>query len=106
MCLTAAPVKDPFSWPKSSDSDLQFGLHCQRHVADLVKKQRAPVSLFKLTDVPHRSTGERPLLMAEKLRFRSEVWLALPTACRRSRQETACPGEPVQTYRCASPQHR
>src|SRR5262249_16943222 len=47
----------------------QLGLHGQRHVADLVQKQRALVGLFKLAEVPRGSSCKRALFMAEQLRF-------------------------------------
>ena len=45
----------------------ELGLHRERHVADLVEEQRAPVGQLEAAGPrPHRA-GERPALVAEQL---------------------------------------
>jgi hypothetical protein len=47
----------------------QFGLKLQRHVADFVEKQRAPVSQGKTSDMRIDRTCERSSFMAEEFAF-------------------------------------
>src|SRR5215469_13795700 len=43
------------------------GLRLDRHIADLVEKQRAPLRLLKTPHAARRRPGERALLVAEQL---------------------------------------
>ncbi len=45
----------------------QLGLHGERHVANLIEKERAAMRLLELARVPLRRAGEGALLVAEKL---------------------------------------
>ena len=47
----------------------QFGLHQNRHVADLVQEQRAVVGLLELADVPGGRAGEAAFFVAEEFAF-------------------------------------
>ena len=47
----------------------QLRLHRNRHVANLVEKQRSAVSLLEFSDVPSRRSRERSLLMPEYFRL-------------------------------------
>ncbi len=50
-----------------------FGLHGQRHIQNLVQKQRAPVGLFKAARfAPHRPC-ERPFFMSEQFRLKKRL---------------------------------
>ena len=49
----------------------QLGLHHQRHVADLIQKQRAVVGLLELADVPRGRAGERALSRGRTAPIRS-----------------------------------
>ena len=47
----------------------EFGLHVQRHVANLVKKKRPVLCLLEFAHVPSRRAGERAFLMPEQFGF-------------------------------------
>ena len=40
-------------------------LHIQRHIADLIEKQRASIGKFEASTARRDRTGERPFFMAE-----------------------------------------
>jgi len=47
----------------------EFGLHQDRHVADLVQKQGAAIGLLELAEVARSSAGEAALFVAEQFAF-------------------------------------
>ena len=47
----------------------QLRLHSQRHIADLVQKDRPSIGLFKLSNMPAGRPGERTLLMPKQFRL-------------------------------------
>src|SRR5436309_2075534 len=62
--------------PKAEALDLlllqhaeHLGLRLRAHVADFVEKDRPAVGLLELADLLLGRAGERPLLVAEELRF-------------------------------------
>src|SRR5580692_43680 len=52
----------------------QLGLHGQRHIANLIEKNRAVIRLLEFPNMPAARSGERSLLMSEKFRFNQLRW--------------------------------
>ncbi len=63
-----AIAADPLHLPLFQDAQ-EFGLHHERHVADLIEEERAFVRLLELSNVTGGGAGEAALLMAEQFRF-------------------------------------
>ena len=47
----------------------QLGLHGQRHIANLIQKNRAVIRLLELSNMPSRRAGERSFLVSEEFRL-------------------------------------
>ena len=57
---------DPFHFTLFQNAQ-QFGLHGERHIADLIQEDGSVIRLLKLSDVPGSGAGEGSFLMSEKL---------------------------------------
>src|SRR5262249_33134672 len=68
--LVAADTLD-FSFFQHAE---QFRLHGQRHIADLIEKNRSAIGLLKFSDVPASRAGKSTPFMAEQFRFDQLRW--------------------------------
>ncbi len=59
-CRFTRPDSFDFAFLKDAQ---QFGLHRERHVSDLIQKQRPMIRLLELADVARSCAGERPFFV-------------------------------------------